>query len=245
MQKFKIYRDSIDIDYYVYFTKAYFAFNAYLKAKHPTLTDLDKIREMKNDITVSRKFKSLVEDGKHFRDDLIALKENLNSTVIKNNNEIITFDRVKIGDHNVVEIFNESYNGVAYFIKAIDNDLFTFKVKDTQPNPFKIEQLEETLNSISITTTQKSKVRALITEHVENYNINLSNEIEILRNFNDLTNTEKAKLCENLYKGFIEILYKLRNGLFHSEVEPNSDVMKVYKFTYFILRKILHEIPTP
>ncbi|AXX87816.1 hypothetical protein AMRN_2101 [Malaciobacter marinus] len=48
MQKFKIYRDSIDIDYYVYFTKAYFAFNAYLKAKHPTLTDLDKIREMEN-----------------------------------------------------------------------------------------------------------------------------------------------------------------------------------------------------
>ena len=52
MQKFKTYRDSIDIDYYVYFTKAYFAFNAYLKAKNPTLTDSDKIRKMKNDRTV-------------------------------------------------------------------------------------------------------------------------------------------------------------------------------------------------
>jgi len=46
------------------------------------------------------------------------------------------------------------------------------------------------------------------------------------------------------YKGFIEIIYLLRNSLFHSEVEPNSDVMKVYKFAYFILRKILHEIPS-
>jgi hypothetical protein len=43
MHKFKSYRESIDIDYYVYFTKAYFAFNAYLKAKYPTLTDADKI----------------------------------------------------------------------------------------------------------------------------------------------------------------------------------------------------------
>ncbi|HIP26221.1 MAG TPA: hypothetical protein EYG80_01015 [Flavobacteriaceae bacterium] len=244
MKKFKTYRDSIDIDYYVYFTKAYFAFNAYLKAENPNLTDLDKIREMKNDIAVLRKFQGLVEDGKHFRDDLIALKENLSSTVIKNNNEIITFDRVKIGDHDVVEIFNESYNGVKYFIKAIENDLFTFKVKDTQPNPFKIEDLEETLASVNITETQKNKVKALINEHVENYNIDLSKEIETLKNFNSLTNKEIEKLCENLYKGFIEILYKLRNGLFHSEVEPNSDVMKVYKYTYFILRKILHKIPT-
>jgi hypothetical protein len=73
----------------------------------------------------------------------------------------------------------------------------------------------------------------------------LSNEIESLKNFENLDNTEKNKLSKNLYKGFIEILYKLRNGLFHSEVEPNCDVMKVYKFTYFILRKILHKIPTP
>jgi hypothetical protein len=73
----------------------------------------------------------------------------------------------------------------------------------------------------------------------------LSDDIELLRDFENLNNTEKNELSENLYKGFIEILYKLRNGLFHSEVEPNRDVMKVYKFTYFILRKILHEIPTP
>jgi len=244
MNKFKSYRDSIDIDYYVYFTKAYFAFNAYLKFKNPTLTDLDKIREMKNDINIARKFEILLDNGKHFKDDLIALKESLSSIVIKNNNEIITFDRVKIGDHNEIVIFNESYNGVTYFIKAINNDMFTFKVKDTQPNSFKIEALESTLESTSITDTQKNKVRALINAHVENYNINLSNEIEKLKNFNNLSSAEQRKLSENLYKGFIEILYKLRNGLFHSEVEPTSDVMKVYKFTYFILRKVLHNIST-
>jgi hypothetical protein len=40
MNKFKIYKESIDIDYYVYFTKAYFAFNAYLKYKYPNQNDM-------------------------------------------------------------------------------------------------------------------------------------------------------------------------------------------------------------
>ncbi|WP_252970794.1 hypothetical protein [Aliarcobacter cryaerophilus] len=42
MHKFRIYKEMIDIDYYVYFSKAYFAYNAYLKAKYPSLSDIDK-----------------------------------------------------------------------------------------------------------------------------------------------------------------------------------------------------------
>jgi hypothetical protein len=42
MTKFEIYRKLIDIDYYVYFTKAYFAFNAYLKANYPNYKMIEK-----------------------------------------------------------------------------------------------------------------------------------------------------------------------------------------------------------
>lgn len=56
--------------------------------------------------------------------------------------------------------------------------------------------------------------------------------------------TELNELSDKLYKGFVEIIYKLRNALFHSEVEPNHDVMRVYKYAYFILRKVVHAIPT-
>ncbi len=44
-----MYRGSIEIDYYIYFTKAYFAFNAYLKEKYPKNTDIDKIKKIKED----------------------------------------------------------------------------------------------------------------------------------------------------------------------------------------------------
>jgi hypothetical protein len=243
MSKFKVYKKSIDIDYYVYFTKAYFAFNAYLKEQHSKSTDTDKIREMKNDVNISRKFASLVEDDKHFRDNLIALKETLSLTEIKNKDKVITFDRVKIGDHSIVKIFDESYHGVPYLVESIGKNKFKFMVKNIKSAHFEIENLESELNSISISSTQKFKVKALIERHCESYNINLSERIERLKSFKNLDNTDKTKISEDLYKGFIEILYKLRNALFHSEVEPNADVMKVYKFTYFILRKIIYKIP--
>ena len=62
--------------------------------------------------------------------------------------------------------------------------------------------------------------------------------------YNELSRSEQQELLTKLYKGFIVIVYNLRNALFHSEVEPNSDVMRVYKFAYFILRKIIKEIPS-
>jgi len=58
MTKFGEYKKSIDIDYYVYFTKAYFAFNAYLKAQYPDNNDREKINNIKDDIVILSKFKS-------------------------------------------------------------------------------------------------------------------------------------------------------------------------------------------
>ena len=65
MTKFEIYRKLIDIDYYVYFTKAYFAFNAYLKAKYPDYNDREKIEQVKNNSILKTKFTNLLNEGKH------------------------------------------------------------------------------------------------------------------------------------------------------------------------------------
>lgn len=244
MHKFRIYKEMIDIDYYVYFSKAYFAYNAYLKAKYPQLSDLDKNKKMKEDIVVRNKFKDLIKNAKHFKDDIISLRDIVGQSAITNNGEIINFDSVKIGEHQVIILFNEPYNGVQYFIKAIDTQKFTFKVGTKQSNPFLFENLETELTSSRISATQQNKVRSIIALHVQSYTINLSVEIEKLTNLDSLNPSEVQELSDKLFKGFVEIIYKLRNALFHSEVEPNSDVMIVYKFAYFILRKILKEIPS-
>ncbi len=243
MHKFRSYRESIDIDYFVYFTKAYFAFNAYLKAKYPAYTDIDKIKKMKDDSIGLSKFSQLIYRGKHFKDDLVSLRDALDATIITNNGEQISFNQVKIGEHTVTTLFSGTFSRISYDIRAIDGEKFTFNVNGIQYGSFKYEDLESTLEASSMTDAQKNKVRDTIILHVSNYSINLSSDINSLSQLSTFSSMEQTELIKRLYRGFIEILYKLRNGLFHSEVEPNLEVMKVYKFAYFILRKILHEIP--
>lgn len=243
MTKFEIYRKLIDIDYYVYFTKVYFAFNAYLKAKYPSYNDREKIEQVKNNSMLRTKFTNLLNEGKHFKDDLSSLRTALDNAQIKNQEEFILFTKVKINKHEERELFNSSFNGVSYFIKALNREKFTFKVKDYDSQPFKYEELESKLNGSKLSPTQKDKVKSEIEQYIASYSVDLQLDIEKLLNFDSLDTQEKNQIIDRLYKGFIEIIYLLRNTLFHSEVEPNRDVMKVYKFAYFILRKILHEIP--
>ncbi len=244
MNTFKIYKDYIDIDYYVYFTKAYFAFNAYLKHKYPNNNDKEQIQEIQANISILRKFEELIGEGKHFKNDLIALRDGIHHASIINNGKTIDLANVRVGKHEVKEIFNAKYKRVQHFIKAIDGEKFTFTVKNYLSNPFKYEDLEQNLEDADITPTQKAKVRGEITEFASQYIINLSEEMDKLNELEDFDNNEQGAIIKNVYQGYMAILYKLRNALFHSEVEPNEDVMKVYKFAYFTLRKIIHKIPT-
>ncbi|BAS67775.1 hypothetical protein [Bathymodiolus septemdierum thioautotrophic gill symbiont] len=243
MNKFKTYRESIDIDYYVYFTKAYFAFNAYLKCKYPNNNDTEQIQEIQGNIIVLGKFEGLVNSGKHFKDDLIALRDAITATEIMNNGKVINLSVVKIGKHEVKDVFNQKFNKTQYFIKAIDGDKFTFTVKKYQSNPFSYDDLDQVIINAKISKTQKEKVKSEIIGFVSKYTVNLIEELDKLKSFDEYDSMEQGKIIKGIYQGYMVILYKLRNALFHSEVEPNEDVMKVYKFAYFTLRKIVHKIP--
>ena len=49
---------------------------------------------------------------------------------------------------------------------------------------------------------------------------------------------DQEKLC----KGIIEILYKLRNVLFHGEIIPDFDTNKVYEPAYHILYTLIQAL---
>ncbi|MFZ5376015.1 MAG: hypothetical protein ACOZBX_10795 [Campylobacterota bacterium] len=244
MQKFKVYREAIDIDYYVYFTKAYFAFNAYLKYKYPDDNDRDKIKKIKENHVIKNKFKNLIFEGKHFRDDLQSLNLALNNAQIENQGEPIAFHKVKINEHYVTDIFRRKFNGVDYFLKSIPAEKFTFTVGTYQSVSFKYEELSTQLEASTLSKTQKEKVQFEIDAFVQQYSVNLIPYLNHLPNFENVGTVEQTDAVEKLYRGIIEITYSLRNGLFHSEVEPNNDVMRVYKYAYFILRKLIKEIPS-
>ena len=47
------------------------------------------------------------------------------------------------------------------------------------------------------------------------------------------------KNSENIAKGIIEVIYNLRNSLFHGELIPNKEANKIYGAAYKILRELI------
>ena len=51
-----------------------------------------------------------------------------------------------------------------------------------------------------------------------------------------------VKDSENVAKGLIEVLYNLRNSLFHGELIPNKEANKIYGAAYKILRELIEAL---
>ena len=47
---------------------------------------------------------------------------------------------------------------------------------------------------------------------------------------------------EYIAQGLIEILYNLRNSLFHGELTPNKEANKIYGAAYKILRELIEAL---
>ena len=66
--------------------------------------------------------------------------------------------------------------------------------------------------------SQKMKIKNEIIGFVSSYSIDLTPNIVDLPNLNNLSRTQQEESLRKVYRGFIEVLYLLRNSLFHSEV---------------------------
>lgn len=215
MDKFKQYKSFIDIDYYVYFTKAYFAFNAYLKNKYPTDKDRDRINKIKDETSIKQKFKELLFADISFIKELNILKIELANTNLKTkDNQYISFSKVKVYNHKQRILFNKKYNRVEYNIRAVSKEQFYCKVKETDLGSFKYEELNTKLANASLTDSQKAKIKDVIDSFVSSYIQDLTKDLKQLEKIRELDIDEQKKITENLYRGFIEILYSLRNACF-------------------------------
>lgn len=245
MQKFRAYRDLIDIDYYAYFSKAYFAFNAYLKYKYPEDKDHNRIQNIKSDHVLIQKFENLITGGGYFATNFMILKTALINAQIKNDGEFLLFNNIKIVDTHEQLLFDGTYDRVRYFIKVLNGEKFVFKAgRMTENISCEYAELEQKLNDSCLSPAQISKVKLEIHAHISKYRVDLEPLIADLSRYSDLDRTRQHEVKEKCFKGFITICYSLRNALFHSETEPNTDVMRVYKYAYFILRKIVKSIPS-
>lgn len=235
------------IDYFTQFVKAWIPFNAWYKNCYPDIrTDKQAIKEIKSNPNKFRnKLISLLNDrgndGAAFKSRIAELHLELERKHIFNKDERISFEKIVI-EENPNNQHDFQHKTLTYKVERrtqqqIQIDIVknngTVKFSYTQNSRFDIDDLISHQEFIRLSTTQQNNLKACYEEINPSKPINLlSNDIN---NCIQMGNLHFINDSDKLCKGVIEILYKLRNVLFHGEIIPDSDTNKVYEPVYQIL----------
>lgn len=244
LDSFKYYKEQMEIDYFTYFVKAYFALNAYIKAVFKG-SDRDKINQLKEYTKMQRKFIEDLLEEELFRENLKIFKDALTRAEIKNDGVIISFQEVETQPFKPKKLETINKNKIIYDLEIVGgkDKKIKFKCLNKKNMPIgpiecSYKELANRLNKSNFTGAQRGIIESAFKKEIDNYSKNLVQKIDDLNNIDDVGKND-------VYKGSIEIIYCLRNALFHSQVDAQKqDVQEVYKFAYFLLRAIILELPT-
>ncbi|EPF6152372.1 hypothetical protein [Acinetobacter baumannii] len=247
-----------DIDYFTHFVKAWIPFNAWYKTYYPTLkTDRDAINEIKNSSNnIQRRFLSLIggtsEDSEQFKSNLAHLHHCLQNVVISNSQQRLTFESFifEFDRAGLVQRFSE--RGIDYYVELtaprveITNVIATIKntSRSTLFNyrhaSYDLSHFRASLSNIRLSQNQKANIESLFND------ANPSKPICLLTaDINNCINVGQYHFVNNdliIFKCVIEILYSLRNVLFHGEIIPNKETNRVYEPAYKVLRILIESL---
>ncbi|MEG5015286.1 MULTISPECIES: hypothetical protein [unclassified Microcoleus] len=252
------WKNLASIDYFTQFVKAWITFNAWYKNSYPTLkTDREAIKAIKADPNTFRnKLVSLLNnqgnDGVAFKSRIAELHLELERKHIFNKSERINFESIVI-EENPDRKKKYTRQQLTYKVernipgkphKEVQIDIIcrngSVKFSYTQTNGFNVDDLISQNGFRSLSEPQQNNLKAYYEE------INPSKPINLLsherNNCIPMGNLYFVKNTDHLCKGIIEILYKLRNVLFHGEIIPDSDTNKVYEHAYQILYTLIQAL---
>jgi len=245
----------MEIDFFTHFVKAWVAFNAWYKNNFPDVdTDRTAINKIKNNPNrVKSRFNSLIggtnEESEIFKNNLGQLHYFLLNNEINNNDTRIYFESFVVElDRSCLEQRKEVRN-IKYYVKlTLTKDKITYviaTVKNSSSNTllnynhsiYDINHLLDDDNFKRLTDNQKDNIQALYREANPKkptcfLTTDESNYIKI-GSYKFINDTEL------LFKGLVEILYNLRNVLFHGQIIPDKNTNQVYEPAYKILKMLL------
>jgi hypothetical protein len=258
------------IDYFTQFVKAWIPFNAWYRTYHPELnTDRKAIEAIKAQPNKFRnKLISLLNNNDNddiaFKSRIAELHLALERKYLFNNNERITFQDISIESNPVMQHSFE-HSRLTYKVeRGITNrkreiDIFIvdrnnkYRFSYTQINGFDSIDLTCNQDFIRLTQAQQNNLKTCYEEINPSRPINLliqDRELIKVAKVNKKSKNEWIEMgnllfindSDKLCKGIIEILYKLRNVLFHGEIVPDSDTNKVYEPAYQILYTLIQAL---
>lgn len=247
-----------DIDYYGMFVKAYIPFNAWLNDNFSEPKDREKINRIKSKPNrfrdkITNLLDSPSQEGANFRNSIGALHHCLEICPLQNQGETITFSDVYIGK-NPQNVFEDKYRGIGIRVQygnGGDKTETLSLIKNRKGNAlFSCKQKDYDFEEISKNADlgmQKTDYRTRLLECYKQANPNL--KVNLLANPKENEDNKYLmgsitfiKDKEKIAQGLIEIIYNLRNTLFHGELDPNEYTNNIYGAAYKILRELIEAL---
>ena len=241
------------VDWLGQYVKAWIAFNAWYrnawsKNNFKLPKDREIIEEIKNDEgDVCSKIERCLLDSstgdKSFQSEVADLHSSLSQAGIKSNKKRISFEEIE--DYKHAKYIKETKNRITYKIKICadqkeriviiknseNKEIFNKTIKRRDEGHMPSKDWFEPL-----TSPQKETLKAFLNESTPIHNlITSSSDCIQIGGFSFINNPNIIS------RAIIEILYQLRNALFHGEITPDSETQKVYKPAYLILESIIPE----
>ena len=244
-----------EIDYFTHFVKAWIPFNAWYKTYYPALkTDREAINEIKNTTNaVKNKFIGLLtgnnEESEQFRMNIALFHYCLNNKTISHNDKRIYFESFVIEMDRSCLIQNATYNGISYHVELtltrnnITRVLATVvnstrrNLLNYQHSSYDLQHLRANNDFGRLSPTQRSYLEQLFNDANPFKPVNLLSNDQ--HNFIEIGQYRLVNDEELIFKGIIEMLYSLRNALFHGQIIPNKDTNLVYEPAYKILKMLI------
>ncbi|NPA54641.1 MAG: hypothetical protein GXO21_08265, partial [Aquificae bacterium] len=256
-----------DIDWFTNFVKAWIAFNAWYRNHYPNIkTDRKILEEIKRSSNIKSKFNSLLngsgEKHSYFREQLGFLHYKLQNKEIKHKGIRLSFEEYvnidKSSKGETLTYRNIEYEIVRNSINTEENYVKFDKVKVKNRNGYILNLTDLKINYESI-YKYKDKIREFIIqdnkfrklslaqkEKIINIMTNELNPFKIINflqvsngNFYKFGNFKFIKEQDLIFSALIDILYSLRNVLFHGEIIPDRETNEVYEPAYKILKMLI------
>lgn len=248
-----------EIYYYSYFITTWISFNAWYNFSFPLITgDRAVINHIKNHPSGTKaRFLSLLrgtnQESIHFRENIAQLHYTLQNHNISTDEQRIWFESFVVELDRTNLVLNQNYNGIRYHVTVTINNGEITQVVATVKNAANANLMVYTHTALDITHLRVFQQYIALSQvqknTIEGY-INFANPkkpVCLLTNDAppDCIEIGQFRLIndENLiFKAVIEMLYGLRNKLFHGDLTPSPEANKVYEAAYRILKQIVEGI---
>lgn len=249
-----------EFEYPILFIKSWLPFNAWYCNNYPHHKNKDRpiLEEMKldNNLFITRIIALLLnndEDAKIFQSNLVKLHNNLESYKVPNATENISFRSLNFRLNPITSHIKNSrnYNYKAEILTPVAPNNYRIRIDILNPagrnvflyNHTKYDKAHLLAYPNFIALTQPKK--DLIINVFDMVNPKLKESLLVTKKSDALQTITQVLFTNDsllLAKAIIEILYNIRCILFHGEIQPSKDNLKIYEPAFYMLKQLIKSL---